>query len=81
MRRSASSLSYSDFGSAGSGGGLVGENTDPSTYLTPTQRKNNEIKRLKMELTKAQELIHHKDTEIVTLRSELSKLKVSYSYF
>lgn len=28
-----------------------------------------------MELNKAQELIHHKDSEITTLRSELSKLK------
>ena len=70
MRRSASSLSYSDFGS-----GDKDTASDPSTYLTPTQRKNNEIKRLKLELNKAQELIHHKDSEITTLRSELSKLK------
>ena len=71
MRRSASSLSYSDFGS----GGDHDPTSDPSTYLTPTQRKNNEIKRLKYELNKAHEQIHDKNSEITSLRSELCKLK------
>jgi hypothetical protein len=39
-----------------------------STYLTPTQRKNNEIKRLRAELNKAQETIHARDREIRLLR-------------
>jgi hypothetical protein len=39
-----------------------------STYLTPTQRKNNEIKRLRAELSKAQETIHARDREIRLLR-------------
>ena len=39
-----------------------------STYLTPTQRKNNEIKRLRGELNKAQEVIQARDREIRILR-------------
>jgi hypothetical protein len=39
-----------------------------STYLTPTQRKNNEIKRLRIELNKAQEDIQARDREIRILR-------------
>jgi Golgi-localised syntaxin-1-binding clamp len=42
--------------------------TEGSTYLTPTQRKNNEIKRLRIELNKAQEDLQDRDREIRLLR-------------
>lgn len=72
VRRSNSSLSYSDVG------GLKKEDSfDGSTYLTPTQRKNQEIKRIRLELAKANELLQARDKELVLLRREVSALKES----
>lgn len=72
VRRSNSSLSYSDVGI------LKKEDSfDGSTYLTPTQRKNQEIKRIRLELAKANELLQTRDKELVLLRREVSALKES----
>eukprot|EP00092_Neocalanus_flemingeri_P005608 GFUD01006040.1.p1 GENE.GFUD01006040.1~~GFUD01006040.1.p1 ORF type:complete len:437 (+),score=93.08 GFUD01006040.1:239-1549(+) len=72
VRRSNSSLSYSDVG------GVKKEDTfEGSTYLTPTQRKNQEMKRMRLELAKANELLQTKDKEITLLRREVSALKES----
>ena len=74
IRRSASSLSYADIESTASC--KEKENSfEGSTYLTPTQRKNNELKKLRSELSRARQTIHARDEEINTLRDELSKLK------
>lgn len=71
VRRSNSSLSFnSDVGV------LKKEDSfDGSTYLTPTQRKNQEIKRIRLELAKANELLQIRDKEIAALRREVSALK------
>jgi len=72
VRRSNSSLSYSDVGV------LKKEDSfDGSTYMTPTQRKNQEIKRMRLELAKANELLQTRDKEITLLRREVSALKES----
>ena len=69
IRRSTSSLSYADID-------YCKENSfEGSTYLTPTQRKNSEIKKLRAELAKAKATIHSRDGEIISLRDELVKLK------
>ena len=67
LRRSVSSLSSADIAKE--------DNQESTTYQTPTQRKNNEIKRLKAELNKASDLIQAKDREIICLRNELVKYK------
>lgn len=73
VRRSNSSLSFSS-----EVGVLKKEDSfDGSTYLTPTQRKNQEIKRLRLELAKANELLQTKDKEIIALRREVCALKES----
>ena len=69
IKRSSSSLSSADIGDRKE------ESFDGSTYMTPTQRKNNEIKRLKAELNKANDIIQAKDKEIISLRNELVKHK------
>jgi len=46
-------------------------------YLTPTQRKNQEIKQIRRELAKANDLLHMKDKEITVLRREVTMLKES----
>ena len=69
IRRSTSSLSYSDLGDRKE------EAFEGSTYITPTQRKNNEIRRLKAELSKANDIIQDRDKEIISLRNELVKHK------
>lgn len=72
VRRSNSSLSYSDVGV------LKKEDSfDGSSYLTPTQRKNQEIKRIRLELANANELVQTKDKEITLLKREVSALKDS----
>lgn len=72
VRRSNSSLSYSDVGSLKKEASFEG-----TTYLTPTQRKNQEIKRLRLELAKATELLQSKDKAITLLRKEVSAFKDS----
>jgi len=73
VRRSNSSLSFSS-----EVGVLKKEDSfDSSTYLTPTQRKNQEIKRLRLELTKANELLQARDKENAALRREVCALKES----
>jgi len=72
VRRSNSSLSYSDVGNLKKEGSFEG-----STYLTPTQRKNQEIKRIRLELAKANELLQVKDKELALLRKEVSALRES----
>ena len=69
IRRSTSSLSYADIGYRKE------ESFEGSTYLTPTQRKNNELKKLRSELSKAYDIIKTKDEEIICLRKELVKFK------
>lgn len=77
IRRSTSSLSYADIVYRKE------ESFEGSTYLTPTQRKNNEIKKLRAELNKAYDIIKTKDEEIISLRKELVKFKggLSPDYF
>ena len=48
-----------------------------STYLTPTQRKNQEIKRLRLELERVNTVVASKDKEIVVLKKEIAALKES----
>ena len=50
---------------------------DGSTYLTPTQRKNQEIKQIRLELAKANQLLDMKDKEIAALRSEVTIIRGS----
>merc|ERR1712217_1001246 len=73
VRRSNSSLSFSS-----EAGVLKKENSfDGSTYLTPTQRKNQEIKQMRLELTKANALLQTRDKEISALRREVCALEKS----
>lgn len=73
VKRSNSSLSFSS-----DVGVLKKEDSfDGSAYLTPTQRKNQEIKRLRLELAKANELLQTRDKEITILRREVAALKES----
>ena len=46
-----------------------------STYLTPTQRKNQEIKRIRLELERANDMLLSKDKEITVLKKEIAALK------
>lgn len=48
-----------------------------STYLTPTQRKNQEIKRIRLELERANDMLLSKDKEITVLKKEIAALKES----
>ena len=46
-----------------------------STYLTPTQRKNQELKRIRLELDRANNMLLSKDKEIMVLKKEIAALK------
>jgi len=73
MRRSNSCLSSSSMTSSF----REESSTDCSTYLTPTQRKNQEIKKIRLELEKANNLLLSKDKEITLLKKEVTALKES----
>ena len=77
LRRSNSWLSSSSSASMGTSlRDRLGEE-DPAAYLTPTQRKNQEIKRLRVELEKAKFQLISQDKEIVTLKKKVAALKES----
>ena len=77
LRRSNSCLSSSSSTSMGTSlRDQLGEE-DPAAYLTPTQRKNQEIKRLRLELAKAKSQLISRDKEIVTLKKQVEALKES----
>ena len=48
-----------------------------ATYLTPTQRRNQEVKRIRLELGRANHRLEEKEREIGLLRRELVALKES----
>ena len=73
MRRSNSCLSSSSMTSSF----REESSTDCSTYLTPTQRKNQEIKKIRLELERANNLLLSKDKEITLLKKEVTALKES----
>ena len=64
VRRSNSTLSCSSEG-AGEG----------SSYLTPTQRRAAEVRRVRLELGRANQRVEEKDREILVLRRELAALR------
>ena len=74
MRRSNSCLSSSSMT-----GSVREEGPETSTYLTPTQRKNVEIKNIRLELERARAELSAKDREILILRKEVAALKESQS--
>ena len=74
LRRSSSCLSSSSMTSS-----LREDVGEGSTYLTPTQRKNMEIKNLKLELERAKSSLDEKDREILILRKEVAALKEAQS--
>jgi len=76
LRRSNSCLSSSSTSMGTSLRDQLGEE-DPAAYLTPTQRKNQEIKRLRLELEKAKSQLISRDKEIVTLKKQVAALKES----
>ncbi len=77
LRRSNSWLSSSSSASMGTNlRDQLGEE-DPAAYLTPTQRKNQEIRRLRVELEKAKSQLISRDKEIVTLKKQVAALKES----
>ena len=72
VRRSNSCLSSSSLASS------CREEAEPgATYLTPTQRKNQEIRRVRLELERANNLLLAKDREITILKKEVAALKES----
>ena len=76
MRRSNSCLSSVSIGT--SSRDQLGEE-DPAAYITPTQRKNQEIKRLRLELEKAKTQLNCRDEEIVALKKEVAAYKESHN--
>ena len=74
LRRSNSCLSSSSMT-----GSLREEGAETSTYLTPTQRKNMEIKKIRLELERTKAELSKKDREILILRKEVAALKESQS--
>lgn len=74
LRRSNSCLSSSSMT-----GSLREEGAETSTYLTPTQRKNMEIKNIRLELERTKAELSEKDREILILRKEVAALKESQS--
>ena len=76
LRRSNSCLSSSSTSIGTSLREQLGEE-DPAAYLTPTQRKNQEIKRLRLELEKSKSQLISRDKEIVTLKKQVAALKES----
>ena len=71
-RRSNSCLSSTSIGT--SLRDQLGEE-DPAAYITPTQRKNQEIKRLRFELEKAKTKLISRDEEIKALKEEVAAFK------
>ena len=74
IQRSNSCLSSASMGTSfreETGEGAV------AAYLTPTQRKNQEIKTLRLELEKAKNQLMSRDKEIVILKKEVEALKES----
>ena len=69
VRRSNSTLSCSSEGNARRDEG------DPASYLTPTQRRNQEVKRLRTELGRAGQRLEERDKEVARLRRELMALR------
>ena len=74
LRRSNSCLSSSSMT-----GSLREDGPETSSYLTPTQRKNMEIKNIRLELERAKAELSEKDGEILILRKEVAALKESQS--
>ena len=74
LRRSNSCLSSSSMT-----GSLREEGAETSTYLTPTQRKNMEIRNIRLELERTKAELSEKDREILILRKEVAALKESQS--
>ena len=74
MRRSNSCLSSSSMTAS-----LREEGPETSTYLTPTQRKNMEIKNMRLELERARAEVSEKELEILVLRKEVAALKEAQS--
>ena len=72
VRRSNSCLSSSSLASS-----YREEAEAGATYLTPTQRKNQEIRRVRLELERANNLLLAKDREITMLKKEVAALKES----
>ena len=72
IRRSNSCLSSCSMTSS-----YTADTVDCSTYLTPTQRKNQEIKKIRLELERANNLLLSKDKEITVLKKEVAALKAS----
>ena len=70
LRRSSSCLSSSSMT-----GSLREDGGEAATYLTPTQRKNLEIKNIRLELERAKVSLDEKDREIMILRKEVAALK------
>ena len=70
VRRSNSSLSCSSEGNS-----RREEVGDPANYLTPTQRRNQEVKRLRSELGRAGHRLEERDKEVARLRRELMALR------
>lgn len=74
LRRSSSCLSSSSMTAS-----LREDGEEAATYLTPTQRKNMEIKNLRLELERARSCLEEKDGEILILRKEVAALKEAQS--
>ena len=70
LRRSTSSLSYADIEPRGEAAAAAA-----SSYMTPTQRRAQEVRRLRAELARAQEAIRDRDREITGLRREVACLR------
>ena len=75
MRRSNSCLSSASMTT--SEGYDEAENRQHQSYLTPTQRKNQEIKRLRLELEKTKKQLISRENEILTLKQEVAALQES----
>ena len=73
LRRSNSSLSHSDVG----GSGRREETSEQSAYITPTQRKNLELKKIRLELLQTNQTLQAKEREIIMLKKEVAALKES----
>ena len=71
VRRSNSTLSCSSEGNPTT----RREEGDPASYLTPTQRRNQEVKRLRTELGRAGQRLEERDKEVARLRRELMSLR------
>ena len=68
VRRSNSTLSCSSLRSSEGAG-------ETSSYLTPTQRRAAEVRRVRLELGRATQRLEEQDKEILVLRRELAALR------